>query len=202
MIEDLIKEYGLWAVFFGVMLEGDLTLLFAGVLAHYGLFSFGEALVCGTLGGFVGDSLSYLVGHTCKRRIRGSHFYLRTKPRLERLCARFGIYSVFLVKYIYGLRTGSAVFWGFADMPYRRFGPLALASCGTWVLVLVGIGHFFSGAIEILIPQVQQVGIILLIALLISIAIAIGLYLIERYVIARKVPEMQPPLLHEPTDGD
>ena len=27
MIEDLIKEYGLWAVFFGTMIEGDLTLL-------------------------------------------------------------------------------------------------------------------------------------------------------------------------------
>ena len=40
VIEDLIKQYGLWAVFFGVMIEGDLTLLFAGVLAHYGLFGF------------------------------------------------------------------------------------------------------------------------------------------------------------------
>src|SRR5438309_10676086 len=98
MIEDLIKEYGLWAVFFGTMLEGDLTLLFAGVLAHYGLFTLGEALVWGTLGGFIGDSLSYLVGHSCKRQIRANHFYQRTKPRLERLSARFGIYSVFLVK--------------------------------------------------------------------------------------------------------
>ena len=97
MIEDLIKEYGLWAVFFGVMIEGDLTLLFAGVLAHYGLFSFGEAFVCGLMGGFVGDSISYLIGHTGKKQISASHFYRRAQPRLERLCARFGIYSIFLV---------------------------------------------------------------------------------------------------------
>jgi membrane protein DedA with SNARE-associated domain len=204
MIEDLIKEYGLWAVFFGTMIEGDLTLLFAGVLAHYGLggFSLGEALIWGTLGGFTGDSLSYLVGHTFKRQIRASHFYQRTQPRLERLCARFGIYSVFLVKYIYGLRTTSAVFWGFANMRYRRFGPLTLASCGAWVLVLVCTGYFFSGAIGLLIPQVKRVGIILLIALASTIAIAIALHLIERYVIARKVPEMEPPLLHDPTEED
>lgn len=199
MIEDLIKEYGLWAVFFGTMIEGDLTLLFAGVLARYGLFSLGEALIWGTLGGFTGDTLSYLIGHTFKRQICASHFYQRTKPPLERLCARFGIYSVFLVKYIYGLRTTSAIFWGFADMRYRRFGPLTLASCGAWVLALVGIGYFFTGAVSLLIPQVKRVGIILLIAFLIALAIALGLHLIERYVIARKVPEMEPPVLHEPT---
>jgi len=202
MIEDLIKEYGLWAVFFGVMIEGDLTLLFAGVLAHYGLFSFGEALATGAAGGFLGDSISYFIGHTGKRQISASHFYRRAQPRLERLCARFGIYSVFLVKYIYGMRTASAVFWGFAHMPYRRFAPLTLASCGAWVLVLTGAGYFFSEAIEILIGRVRKVGIILLIAVASAIAIALALYLTERYVIGRKVPEMQPPLLHEPTEGD
>jgi membrane protein DedA with SNARE-associated domain len=202
MIEDLIRQYGLWAVFFGTMIEGDLTLLFAGVLAHYGLFGFGEALLIGTLGGFVGDLISYLIGHTGKRSISASHFYRRAQPRLERLSARFGLYSIFLVKYIYGLRTASAVFWGFAHMRFRRFGPLTLISCGLWVLVLVGAGYFFSGAIEKLIGQVRQIGLILLIAFVTALAIALGLYLTERYIIGRKVPEMRPPMLHEPTDGD
>ncbi|HZS06345.1 MAG TPA: DedA family protein [Blastocatellia bacterium] len=208
-IDNLIREYGLWAVFFGVMIEGDLTLLFAGVLAHYGLFSFGEAFLIGLTGGFVGDSVSYLIGHTGKQQIRSSYFYQRAQPRLEQLCHRFGIYSVFLVKYIYGLRTASAIFYGFAPMKYRRFAPLTLLSCATWVLILTGAGYFFSGAIEILIGRVRQAGIILLVALLIALGIALLLFLLERYVIARKVPEMEPPQLFEKhfnnpnaTDGD
>jgi membrane protein DedA with SNARE-associated domain len=201
-VENLIREYGLWAVFLGVMIEGDLTLLFAGVLAHYGLFSFSEALLCGTLGGFIGDTLSYLVGHTFKCQISKSEMYRRTKPQLERLCARFGNYSIFLVKYIYGLRTGSAVFWGFADMPFRRFGPLTLASCGAWALLLAGAGYFFSGAIQIIIGQVQQIGLILLIAFITALVIALLLYLTERYIIGRKVPEMSPPILQDPSEGD
>jgi membrane protein DedA with SNARE-associated domain len=192
VIEDLIREYGLWAVFFGVMIEGDLTLLFAGVLAHFGLFSFSEALLTSTLGGFVGDLISYLIGYTGKERIKNSNFYLRAKPQLERLCARFGIYSIFLVKYVYGLRTASAVFWGFAHMRFRRFGPLTLVSCGLWALVLIGLGYFFSGAIFVIIGRVKQAGIVLLVAFAIAIAVALILYLIERYVIARKVPEMEP----------
>jgi membrane protein DedA with SNARE-associated domain len=199
VIEDLIREYGLWAVFFGVMIEGDLTLLFAGVLAHFGLFSFSEALLTSTLGGFIGDLISYLIGYTGKERIKNSNFYLRAKPQLERLCARFGIYSIFLVKYVYGLRTASAVFWGFAHMRFRRFGPLTLVSCGLWALVLIGLGYFFSGAIGVIIGRVKRAGILLLVAFAIAIAIALILYLIERYVIARKVPEMEPthlPHLH------
>src|SRR5215831_18862596 len=158
LIEDLIRQYGLWAVFFGVMIEGDLTLLFAGVLAHYGLFSFSEALLISTLGGFVGDLISYLIGYTGKERIKNSNFYQRAKSQLERLCARFGIYSIFLVKYVYGLRTASAVFWGFAHMRFRRFAPLTFLSCAAWSSVLIGLGYFFSGAIGVIIGRVRRAG--------------------------------------------
>jgi membrane protein DedA with SNARE-associated domain len=197
VIEDLIRQYGLWAVFFGVMIEGDLTLLLAGVLAHHGLFSFGEALVTSTLGGLVGDSISYLIGYTGKERIKNSHFYQRSQARLARLSARFGIYSVFLVKYIYGLRTASAIFWGFAHMRFRRFGPLTLASCAAWALVLIGAGYSFSGAIEVLIGRVQRIGLVLLIAVLVASGLALLLFLLERYVIGRRVPEMEPQLLSD-----
>jgi membrane protein DedA with SNARE-associated domain len=199
LIEDLIREYGLWAVFFGVMIEGDLTLLFAGVLAHQGLFSFGEALITSTLGGFVGDSISYLIGYSGKEKIKNSNFYRRAQPQLERLCARFGIYSIFLVKYVYGLRTASAIFFGFAHMRFlRRFGPLTLLSCGAWALVLIGMGFSFSGAIFVVFGRVKRAGIVLLVALGIACAVALALYLIERYVIARRVPEMEPTHIHLP----
>ena len=35
---ELIGQYGLYAIFFLVMLEGDITLLIGGVLAHSGFF--------------------------------------------------------------------------------------------------------------------------------------------------------------------
>jgi membrane protein DedA with SNARE-associated domain len=199
LIEDLIRQYGLWAVFFGVMIEGDLTLLFAGVLAHYGLFSLSEALITSTIGGFVGDSISYLIGYTGKEKIKNSHFYRRAQPQLERMCARFGIYSIFLVKYVYGLRTASAIFFGFAHMRFlRRFGPLTLASCAAWAMVLIGLGYFFSGAIGVIVGRVRRAGIVLLVAFGIACAVALTLYLVERYVIARKVPEMEPTHIHLP----
>lgn len=198
LVENLIREYGMWAVFFGAMIEGELTLLFAGVLAHYGLCSFGEVFFCGTLGGFVGDSMGYWLGHTSKRTISACAFIQRAQPRMEKLSQRFGIYSIFLVKYIYGLRTASAVFWGFAQMRFRRFAPLTAISCMVWVGLLAGIGYFFSGAIELIIGRVQRIGFILLMAFVVTLIIAGTVYLIERYWLAHKFPELGILGLREP----
>jgi membrane protein DedA with SNARE-associated domain len=198
LVENIIREYGLWAVLFGAMIEGELTLLFAGVLAHYGLFSFGEVFLCGTLGGVVSDTVGYWLGYTSKRRISECAFIKRAQPRLEKLSQRFGLCAIFLVKYIYGLRTASAVFWGFAQMRYRRFGPLTAASCMVWVGLLAGIGYFFSGAIELIIGRVQRIGFILLIAFLITLLIAGTVYVLERYWLAQKFPELGLLGLREP----
>lgn len=190
LVENIIREYGLWAVLFGAMIEGELTLLFAGVLAHYGLFSFAEVFLCGTAGGFISDLIGYWLGYTSKRSISECSFIKRAQPRMEKLSQRFGLCSIFLVKYIYGLRTASAVFWGFAQMRFRRFGPLTAASCMVWVGLLAGIGYFFSGAIELVIGRVQQIGLILLVALIITVIIAASVYLLERYWLANKFPEL------------
>jgi hypothetical protein len=94
------------------------------------------------------------------------------------------------------LRTASAVFWGFAHMRARRFVPLTLVSCAAWAVTLIGLGYSFSGAIEVVIGRVKQAGLLLLVALAIASAILFALYLIERYVIGRRVPEMAPPIIH------
>src|SRR5262249_37734102 len=87
-IQALIRQYGLWVVFFGTMIEGDLTLLLAGVAARSGLFTLQDALLVGTSGGIAGDLLGYLVGRIFRHRARTLKFYLRAKPRIERMMRR------------------------------------------------------------------------------------------------------------------
>jgi membrane protein DedA with SNARE-associated domain len=174
---ELLKTYGLWAVFFGTMIEGDLTLLFAGVLARAGLFTFEEAFAVGLAGGFVGDSLSYLVGVRFRGRAKSLGFFVRARPRIEKLMRRFGVLSVFIVKYVYGLRTASPIFWGLAQFGYIRFALLTLASCGAWVGVLVGLGFTFATGIEKLIGDLYRVQIILLVAVIIIATV----YVITRF---------------------
>lgn len=159
------------------MIEGDLTLLFSGVLARAGLFTFEEALLVGTAGGFVGDSLSYMVGARFRGRSRSWHFFVRARPRVEKLMKRFGVLSVFIVKYVYGLRTASAMFWGLAHFGFLKFALLTLASCLVWVGLLAGLGFTFATGVEKLIGDLKRIQIILLVAVIIIATV----YVISRF---------------------
>src|SRR5947209_20605271 len=148
-LSQLIGQYGLYAVFFLAMIEGDITLLLAGVLAHsafFGDYSFARLLLWGTLGGLASDNIAYAAGRGFGKTVRGFRFYRAAKPRIERLTNRFGALSIFVSKYVYGLRWASCTFYGVGRMRYLRFLPLSAASCFLWVLVVSGVAYFFSSA--------------------------------------------------------
>lgn len=199
-LSQLIHDYGVYAVFFLVMIEGDITLLLAGVLAHGAFFgdsataSFARVLLWGTLGGVASDNLAYLAGRAFGKTVRDFRFYRSSKERMQRLTNRFGTLSIFLSKYIYGLRWASCTFYGVAHMPYVRFLLLSLASCFVWVLILSGIGFFFSTAVMGLLGDFRRLGKALLVIVIVGV---LGFYLVKRVWLSKKVEEAEPEKLHE-----
>ena len=197
ILYELIGQYGLYAVFILVMIEGDITLLIAGVLAHshfFGDYSFARLLFWGTLGGCVSDNIAYLCGRGFRKTVKEFRFYRAAKPRIERLTNKFGTSSIFLSKYIYGLRWASCVFYGVGRMPYLKFLLVSLASCFCWVFVLSGAGYFFSGAVMGLIGDFQRLGKVLLVIVVVGI---IAFYVTERVWLSRKVEEADPERFQE-----
>ena len=194
---ELIGQYGLYAVFVLVMLEGDITLLIGGVLAHssfFGPHSFAQVLLWGTLGGCLSDNVAYFAGRGFCEGVKQFRFYRAAKPRLERLTQKFGALSIFLSKYIYGLRWAACVFYGVGRMPYLRFLIVSFFSCFLWVFILSGAGYFFSGAVMGLIGDFQRLGKVLLVIVVVGIA---AFYLAERFWLSPKVEEADPERLQE-----
>jgi membrane protein DedA with SNARE-associated domain len=174
--QELYREFGLWLVFFGAMIEGDLTLLLAGFMARTGAIHFSDALLIGTSGGVAGDLIGYLIGRMFRSRARTLRFYMRAKPRLERLLRRFGGFSLFIVKYTYGLRTAMAVFCGLAHFGITRFAPLTMLSCIAWSLVLSGGGYIFADSVERLIGEIKSIEKILLV-----VAVLVGIVFLVKH---------------------
>ena len=201
-LSHLIELYGMYGVFVLVMVEGDLTLLLAGVLAHNGFFDdgllpgygFAKVILWGTLAGFASDNLAYGAGRVFSGTVRDFRFYRHAQPRLERLTNRFGTLSIFISKYVYGLRWASCTFYGIARMRYLRFVPLSLGSCFLWVLLLSGVGYFFSSAVMGLIGDFRHVGKILLGILIGGVVIV---YLVKRRWVSKRVEEIQPERIHQ-----
>ncbi len=192
-----IGQYGLYAVLILVMIEGDITLLLAGVLAQSGFFgeySFARVLFWGTLGGLASDNIAYATGRGFRKGVSDLRFYRSASVRMERLTTKFGPLSIFLSKYIYGLRWATCIFYGVGRMPYLRFLVLSLASCFVWVFLLSGAGYFFSGAVMGLIGDFQRLGKVLLVIVILGI---ISFYLVERFWLSKKVEEVNPERLQE-----
>lgn len=193
---ELVGLYGLIAIFILAALEGDITLLLAGVLAHSGFFgewSFVKVVAAGTLGAVISDHIAYLLGHGVHSGAENYRFYRAVRPRVERLAENFGASAMLLSKYIWGLRSALCMFYGVVRMPYRRFLPLSFAACFIWVLTLSGAGYFFNSAISNLIGDFHQIGIGLFVIVVIGIG---GFYLAERYWLSKKVEEVNPESVH------
>jgi membrane protein DedA with SNARE-associated domain len=194
---ELIGQYGLYAVFILAMIEGDITLLLAGVLAHshfFGEYSFARVLLWGTLGGVASDNIAYITGRAFRKGVKSLRFYRSASPRMERLTNKFGPLSIFLSKYIYGLRWATCIFYGVGRMPYLRFMLLSMASCFLWVAMLSGAGYFFSGAVIGLIGDFQRLGKVLLVIVVVGI---LAFYLVERFWLSQKVEQANPERLQE-----
>ena len=195
-LSQIIEQYGIYAVFALCTVEGDITLLISGTMAHGGFFgpySFLWVLLFGTLGGMTGDCIAYGIGRVAHEKAKHYRFYQMAQPRIEKLIDKFGGFAIIISKYIYGIRAAMCVFYGIGKMPFLRFLALDAISCFTWVLLLSGAGYFFSGAITSIIGDFRQIGIALFFIVLAGI---IGFYVIERFWLSEKVEEADPETIH------
>src|SRR5687768_1714763 len=195
-VNELVGRFGLPAIFFLTMAEGDITLLLAGVLAHgqaFGDYSFLRVLLTGTFAGVASDNVAYALGRAGRSRVKKYRFYCAARPRLERLTDKFGVLSIFVSKFTYGLRWGACAFYGVAKMPFGRFLLLSFASCFVWVLLLAGAGYIFHSAIYNLIGDLHDLSYMLLVVVVAVIVLGIGgFYVAEKYWLSRKIEHADP----------
>ena len=179
-IEQLVIRHGLLAVFIGSALEGDFTLILAGVVAHLGFFPFPLAVGVGMLGSFIGDSVWYLLGRFGGPGFRAGRFYRRVGPRIQRLADRFGPWQLVLARFVYGTKAASMVFWGLHGLKFRRFGPIDAIGCALGSAVFTGLGYLVSGSATLLLGRVRRVQLWLLGAVLVGAVLVLIIHLTAR----------------------
>jgi membrane protein DedA with SNARE-associated domain len=172
-VEEFLVRYGAAAVVVGAMVEGDLSIIMAGVVAHLGYLSLLTAFQAAWLGAFVGDTAWYALGRARATAVKRSRVYRHAAPLIERLVDRVGEGEIVLARFVYGTRIASMFYWGVRRLPFARFAALDLLGCLLSVAVLGLLGFGLSESAVTLFGRVQRVERWIAMAVVVSAALVL-----------------------------
>lgn len=147
-----IGSYGLWAVFFLMLLESacipipsEAIMLYGGFLVSTGQQSFVPIVIAGVLGNLIGSLIAYWVGSAKGREwaleIRWLHITPKRLETAERWFARRGDMAVLIARVLPIVRTFISLPAGIARMPIWRFITFTVIGCIPWVILLTLAGE-------------------------------------------------------------
>jgi len=159
-ILQIFEQYGYWAVFLGVMLEnaglpvpGETMLLAGAVLAHFDRLRLVWVILAAVAGAILGDNMGFLIGRWGGRTLAVRHGWKfgLTEPRLAKFEAFFekhGPKTVFIARFVTGLRVFGALLAGASRLPWLTFSLYNAAGAVVWSVVIGAAGYLLGHSWE------------------------------------------------------
>jgi len=176
-IQEIARQYGYWAVFFGITLEsagiplpGETITLVGGFLAGSGNLNYWIVLVCAIAGATIGDNCGYWIGKVggWPLLVKLGRIFRITEAQLVAVKREFSenaARAVFFGRFVALLRIFAGPMAGIAEMPYPQFLLCNFGGATLWATVMVTLSFFFGRfmPLERIISIVGQFGIIVLV---------------------------------------
>jgi membrane protein DedA with SNARE-associated domain len=158
LLRDALVHYGYWAVAVMLLLEsaglplpGETVLLLASFLAYSEHeLRFPWIIVVGTVATTMGGELGFALGRHGGRPLieRYRHVFgmsAESVARGDRLFERYGGATVFLARFIFGMRVLASLLAGALHMPWRKFVLFNFLGAAIWVTAICSAGYLFGG---------------------------------------------------------
>jgi membrane-associated protein len=171
-LRNAVVQHGYWAVGGALLLEnagipvpGETILLLACFLAYSEHdLQLPWIIVVATLAATLGDNLGFALGYYGGRPLLTRYQALfrienKTVERGEELFARYGAVTVFLARFVFGMRVIAGPMAGVLRMPWRKFTVFNFLGAVLWVTVISGVGYLFGQHWERLAGEVKRIDI-------------------------------------------
>jgi membrane protein DedA with SNARE-associated domain len=197
LVRPYVDQYGYLILFFGVMAEnaslpvpGETILIIASFYSYHGNLVLVEVIGLATLGCILGDNISFYLGRRLGRPFitRYGKYCFITPWRLlqvENFFERHGDMTIFLQRWITGVRVIGALVAGTTQMRWSRFLLFNCLGAVTWVTAISLLTYLFAMNLSFLVKILSRSSFALLAVVL---AIGVFFYLKRRYAITRTVP--------------
>lgn len=182
LLRSFLASYGYWAVALALLLEnagipvpGETTLLLASFLAYSEhRLRLPYVILVGICAATIGDNLGFWIGHRGGRPLLERYQHIFHVPRStllrgEKMFQRYGPPTVFLARFVFGLRVVAGPLAGVLRMHWKRFALYNLMGAAVWVTTISLIGYLFGRHWEVLVRALRRldVAIVLLCAIVV-----------------------------------
>jgi membrane protein DedA with SNARE-associated domain len=184
-IVELFARYGYWAVFVGVFLEnaglpvpGETALLAGAALSRSGRLFLPVVIATAVAGAILGDNVGFWIGRRGGRALV-ERFGARaglTPTRLaqfDRFFDRHGAKTVFIARFVTGLRVVGAVLAGASGLAWGRFLVYNASGAIAWATVFGVLGYTLAYSWQTLEQWIGRSGLVLLAAAVIFILVVL-----------------------------
>ena len=140
-----LKEYGYIVLFIWSMAEGETGLIMAGILSHTGDMNVPTSILVAGLGGFIGDQIWYYVGRYNKSYVHREFEQHRRKfAKASLLLQKYGIWLIFVQRFIYGMRTIIPMAIGVSGYDPKKYAIINLISAFIWASLTIIPAYYFG----------------------------------------------------------
>jgi len=135
-------------VFMGVVIEGEIVVLLAGIFSYLGSINIFIALIAVMLGGITKSFIGYTIGYYLQKNHSHRLFISKTESRISYFLPRFKekpYWSIFISRFfILGVGWLTLIFSGYKKIPLKVYIRAESYSLVLWSVGVIALGYFFG----------------------------------------------------------
>lgn len=143
--EQIITEYGYYAIALFACIEGEVAIITAGILACQGLLSLHLVMFAAFLGTWITEQVLFFVGRFYGPNIIKKFPKINHKAQtIFELIRKYDTLYIFSFRFIYGIRNISPLIIGTAKVSPPKYCLINFLAAALWSIIIPSIGFLFS----------------------------------------------------------
>jgi membrane protein DedA with SNARE-associated domain len=151
IIKHFVEAHAIWAYIFiiiGVVVEGEISVILAGIFSHLGSLNIFISLLCAVVGGASKSCIGYTLGSYLQSHHSHQPFLRLMEKRVSYFLPRFDkkpFWSIFISRFfVFGIGWFTTIFSGYRNISLKIFVKAEAMSLALWSVSMLALGSFFS----------------------------------------------------------
>lgn len=157
-------------LFIGLIVEGEIAVIVAGIFAYLGWFSFPVAYTVAIGGGVAKACIGYSIGQYARAHIGTRPWVQKIENRILKFFPRFEkkpFWSIWVSRFfVLGVHLFTTIFSGLRNIPFSTVLKADILSLIPWTALMMGIGYTLGYTALTLTKDIQTGSLIIFVSIL------------------------------------